>query len=135
MEKLQRIGVSLEDGLLSRFDGLIEGQGYLNRSEAIRDLIRERLDAEKLENPHSRAVAGVFVVYDHHQSDLAQKLINIQHGHVVKTISSMHVHLGRKDCLEVILLRGKVSEIKKLADSIISLKGVRLGKVNLINTE
>lgn len=133
MEKLQRIGVSLEDDLLSSFDRMIEKQGYPNRSEAIRDLIREKLDTEKLADPNTAAVAVVFVVYDHHQPQLAQKLIKIQHSHVVKTISSMHVHLGHHDCLEIILLRGKVSEITKLADNIVSLKGVRLGRVNLIN--
>jgi len=130
--KTQRIGVSLESDLLEDFDSFISEQGYTNRSEAIRDLIREKLTAEKLTEPDTTAVAAIFVVYDHHQSNLAQKLTSLQHSHLLKTISSIHIHITHHNCLEVILLRGKVSEITKLGDNIVSLKGVKLGKVNLI---
>ena len=133
MDQIQRIGISLESDLLEQFDLFIKNQGYSNRSEAIRDLIREKLTQEKLGEPETEAVAAVFVVYDHHQAQLAQKLIKLQHSHLLKTISSMHIHIGHHDCLEVILLRGKVREITKLGDSIVSLKGVKLGKVNLIS--
>jgi CopG family nickel-responsive transcriptional regulator len=132
MERLQRIGVSLETELLSQFDGLIAGQGYHNRSEAIRDLIRNTLTTEQLARPDTQAVAAVFVVYDHHQPHLAQKLIQLQHSQLLKAISSMHFHLDHHNCLEVILLRGKVGDITKLGDNIVSLKGVKLGRVNLI---
>ena len=77
-------------------------------------------------------VGAIFVVYDHHQAKLAQKLIQLQHSHILHTISSMHVHIGHHECLEVILLKGKVGEITKLGEKIVSLKGVMLGKVNLI---
>ena len=133
MDRVQRIGISLESGLLEEFDEFISKQGYSNRSEAVRDMIRDRLTQEQLGKPGTEAVAAVFVVYDHHQSQLAQKLIKLQHSHLLKTISSMHIHIGHHDCLEVILLRGKVSEITKLGDHIVSLKGVKLGKVNLIS--
>ncbi len=132
MDQVQRIGVSLESRLLSGFDKLIARQGYSTRSEAVRDLIRDKLTAEKLADPKTKAIAAVFVVYDHHQARLAQKLIQLQHSHLLKSISSMHVHLDHHKCLEVILLRGKVSEITKLGDSIVSLKGVELGRINLI---
>ena len=132
MDQVQRIGVSLESRLLSGFDKLIARQGYSTRSEAVRDLIRDKLTAEKLADPKTKAIAAVFVVYDHHQARLAQKLIQLQHSHFLKSISSMHVHLDHHKCLEVILLRGKVSEITKLGDSIVSLKGVELGRINLI---
>ncbi|RKY11226.1 MAG: nickel-responsive transcriptional regulator NikR [Planctomycetota bacterium] len=132
MKQVQRIGVSLETELLSEFDELVAEQGYHNRSEAIRDLIRNRLTAEQLAHPDTRAVAAVFVVYDHHRPQLAQKLIRLQHSHLLKTISSMHLHLDHHNCLEVILLRGKVGDITKLGDNIVSLKGVKLGRVNLI---
>ncbi len=132
MAQTQRVGISLGSELLDEFDKLIESQGYLNRSEAIRDLIRDRLAEKQLADPRTEAVAAVFVVYDHHQTQIAQKLNQLQHSQLLKTISSMHVHLGRHDCLEVILLRGKVSEITKLGDNIVSLKGVKLGRVNLI---
>lgn len=131
-QKTQRIGISLEDDLLSQFDNLISKGGYTNRSEAIRDLIREKLTAEKLKAPNTTAIAAIFVVYDHHQAKLAQKLIKLQHSHLLHAISSIHIHITHHNCLEVILLKGKVKEIQKLGDKIVSLKGVRLGKVNLI---
>lgn len=133
MEKVQRIGISLEDRLLARFDRVIAEQGYQNRSEAVRDLIREKLTQQKLDDPRTEAIAAVFVVYDHHQANLAQKLIKLQHDRLLHTISSLHIHLDHHNCLEVILLRGKVSRITKLADSLLSLKGVKLGRVNLIH--
>ena len=132
MEKVQRIGISLENGLLEKFDKLIDDQGYQNRSEAVRDLIRGRLAEQQLSDPKTEAVAGVFVVYDHHHPQVTQKLTKLQHSELLKTISSMHVHLDHHNCLEVILLRGKIKEIQKLGDNIVSLKGVKLGKVNLI---
>ncbi|MBW8036077.1 MAG: nickel-responsive transcriptional regulator NikR [Planctomycetes bacterium] len=135
MDNMQRVGISVEDGLLKKFDKLIDKQGYANRSEAIRDLIRDRLMREQLEEPASNAIAAIFVVYDHHSTQLTQKLTELQHSQFLKTISSMHIHIGHHDCLEVILLKGKVGEIKKMADRIIALKGVKLGKVNLIATE
>ncbi len=132
MDKVQRVGISLESELLEKFDALISAQGYTSRSEAVRDLIRDRLTQSRLAEPHTEAIAAVFVVYDHHQAQLARKLIQLQHSHLLKTISSLHVHIAHHDCLEVILLRGRVSEITKLAERIVSLKGVKLGKVNLI---
>jgi len=135
MGNVQRVGISVEEVLLRRFDKLIGRAGYANRSEAIRDLIRDKLTAEQLTDPKTKAVAAVFVVYDHHQHGLAQKLTGLQHSHLFKTISSMHVHIGHHDCLEVILLRGRVEEIKKLADNIVSLRGVKSGSVNLITID
>ncbi len=132
MDQVQRVGISLESELLGQFDAFITRQGYTSRSEAVRDLIRDRLTEAQLGEPETEAIAAVFVVYDHHQAQLAQKLIKLQHSHLLKTISSMHVHIGHHECLEVILLRGKVSEITRLGDHIVSLKGVKLGKVNLI---
>ena len=132
MDQVQRVGISLEGELLRQFDAFITRQGYTSRSEAVRDLIRDRLTQARLGEPQTEAIAAVFVVYDHHQAQLAQKLMELQHSHLLKTISSMHVHIGHHECLEVILLRGKVSEITRLGDRIVSLKGVKLGKVNLI---
>ena len=135
MDKMQRVGISIEDDLLRKFDRLIEKQGYANRSEALRDLIRDKLMVADLAKPNTSAIAAIFVVYDHHSSQLSQKLIQLQHSQLLKTISSMHVHIGRHECLEVILLRGKVRQIKKLSDAIVALKGVKLGRVNLIATD
>ena len=135
MSKVKRIGVSLDSRLLAGFDKLITKKGYSDRSGAIGDLIRQELDKEQLAEPKTHAVAAVFLVYDHHSARLSQKLLEMQHSHLLKTISSMHVHVTHHDCLEVIILRGRVSEITKMADAIVSLKGVKLGRVNLIATD
>jgi CopG family nickel-responsive transcriptional regulator len=135
MEQVERIGVSLEKKLLLSFDKLIAKQGYPSRSEAIRDLIRQHLSSERLSEPAATAVAAVFVIYDHHSTKLMQELVGIQHSHLLQTICSMHVHLDAHDCMEVIVLKGQVDEINKTGENILSLKGVKLGKVNLITTE
>ena len=132
MQRIERIGVSLEEELLSRFDKLIAKKGYQSRSEAIRDLVRQQLSGEHLADPKAKAVAAVFVVYDHHSTKLMEKLTSLQHSHLLQTISSMHIHLDEYDCLEVIVLRGKVAEINKMAENMLSQKGVKLGKINLV---
>ena len=134
MKQVERIGVSLETELLSTFDKLIAKQGYRSRSEAIRDLIRRQLSQQRLGNPKAEAVAGVFLVYDHHATKLANRLIGLQHSHILQVISSLHVHLGEHDCLEIIVLRGRVGEINKMGENLLSLKGVKLGRINLIAT-
>ncbi len=135
MEQVERIGVSLEKKLLSSFDKLIAKQGYPSRSEAIRDLIRQQLSSERLSDPAAKAVAAVFVIYDHHSTKLMQEMVGMQHSHLLQTICSMHVHLDAHDCMEVIVLKGQVGEINKMGENILSLKGVKLGKANLISTE
>lgn len=138
MTQLERIGVSLDKELLSMFDKLIGKQGYQSRSEAIRDLVRRQLSEQRLEDPKATAVAAVFLVYDHHSTKLTKSLIDLQHTHIASTtiqvISSLHVHLDKHDCLEVIVLRGRVSEINHVAEHILSMKGVKLGRVNVIAT-
>jgi len=118
--------------LLDSFDELTSRRGYTNRSEAIRDLIRKEIDSDRLEEPNASAVAAVFVVYDHHQAAMCQKLLGLQHNQLLESIASIHVHLDKHNCLEVILLKGKVNDINKLANNIVSLKGVKLGNVNLL---
>jgi len=132
MQRIERVGVSLEKELLSKFDKLIAKKGYQSRSEAIRDLIRQQLSDERLTDPKAEAVAAVFVVYDHHSTKLMEKLTDLQHSYLLQTISSMHIHLDERDCLEVIVLKGEVAEINKTAENILSRKGVKLGKINLI---
>ena len=135
MKRVERIGVSLDKNLLSMFDELIAKQGYQSRSEAIRDLIRQQLSAERTSNPKAKAVAAVFLVYDHHSTKLAEKLIGLQHSHLLQAISSLHVHLDEHDCLEIIVLRGCVGEINAMAENLLSLKDVKLGRINLVATE
>lgn len=134
MNKVERIGVSLESGLLTLFDKLISKQGYTNRSEAIRDLIRDRLSKEELTEPTAKAVAGIFLVYDHHATKLSQKLVDLQHSHLLQVITSIHVHLDHDNCLEVIILKGRAKDIEEVAGRMTSLKGVKLSKVNMMST-
>ena len=135
MKGVERIGVSLDKKLLSQFDKLIAKQGYQSRSEAIRDLVRRQLSSERLQHPKAKAVAAVCLVYNHHSTKLMEKLTDLQHSHLLQTISSIHIHLDEHDCLEVIVLRGRVGEINKMAENILSLKGVKLGRINLVATE
>ncbi|MHC4166817.1 MAG: nickel-responsive transcriptional regulator NikR [Planctomycetota bacterium] len=134
MSQTERVGVSLDKKLLSMFDELISRQGYSNRSEAIRDLIRTSLSEERLAKPSTQAVAGVFLVYDHHSTQLSGKLVELQHSHLLQVIASTHVHLDHHNCLEVIILKGKVREIEKVADNMACLRGVKLSKVNVMTT-
>jgi CopG family nickel-responsive transcriptional regulator len=139
MAELERIGVSLDGELLSMFDRLIVDQGYASRSEALRDLVRRRLSEDRLQHPGAKAVAAVFLVYNHHSTRLTKSLIDLQHTHTEGTslhvISSLHIHLDEHNCLEVIVLRGCVGEIEKMAESLISMKGVTLGRLNVVATE
>ncbi|MBC8471107.1 MAG: nickel-responsive transcriptional regulator NikR [Planctomycetes bacterium] len=138
MTQLERIGVSLDKELLSMFDDLIGKRGYQSRSEALRDLVRKELSEERLGDPKAKGVAAVFLVYDHHSTKLTDKLIGLQHSHSLasslQVISSLHVHLDEHDCLEVIVIRGQVGEINKVAESILSMKGVKLGRLNIVVT-
>ena len=138
MTQLERIGVSLDKDLLSKFDDLIGKRGYQSRSEALRDLVRRELSEERLGDPKAKGVAAVFLVYDHHSTKLTDKLIGLQHSHSRasshQVISSLHVHLDEHDCLEVIVIRGQVGEINKVAEIILSMKGVKLGRLNIVAT-
>lgn len=135
MAGIERVGVSLEKELLEAFDKLIAEKGYQSRSEAIRDLIRQQLSDNRLRNDKAEAVAAVVLVYNHHATAIMERLTELQHSHVLKTISSLHVHLDHHDCLEVIVLRGKVGEINRMGEKLISIKGVKLGRVNLLANE
>ncbi len=134
MSDLERIGVSLDKMLLSQFDALIEKKRYPNRSEAIRDLIRQNLSEQEVTKPNARAVASILLIYDHHSMKLSQRLVEIQHHHLVQTISAQHIHLDHDNCLEVIILKGKVTQIRKISDLITGLKGVKLSRVNIMVT-
>ncbi|MEW5816348.1 MAG: nickel-responsive transcriptional regulator NikR [Spirochaetota bacterium] len=125
---IRRFGVSLEDNLLEKFDSFIIAQGYTNRSEAIRDLIRDALvKKEWLEGEEETAGIAV-LVYDHHQYELAQKLTHMQHHAYNYVVSSLHSHMDSNNCLEAIILKGKAKDIQKIADKLISTKGVKYGQ-------
>ena len=126
MSKLVRFGVSLEGGLLKDFDRHIKAREYKNRSEAIRDLIRDGF--VKKEWSENKEVAGaVILVYDHHKRELVNKLTDIQHDFHSIVISSQHIHLDHNNCLETIVVKGKAKEIEALANKMRSAKGVKYG--------
>jgi len=129
MRVLQRFGVSLPKALLSRFDKLIRRRGYTNRSEAIRDLIRDRLVDEEWANADDEVVAAVSLVYNHETRDLATKLDRVQHERHGLIVSSMHVHLDPHNCLETIVLRGRAGDLQEVADRLISSRGVKHGRL------
>ena len=131
MSDLSRFGVSVEEELLESFDQLIGGQGYANRSEALRDLMRDALVKSRLESSpdEGEALGSLTLVYDHHASELNDKMNEIQHDHHDLVVSVLHVHVSHDDCMEVIVLRGAVREIRSLSDALLSLKGVKHGKL------
>jgi CopG family nickel-responsive transcriptional regulator len=133
MAELNRFGVSIEEDLLLRFDTLISEQGYGNRSEALRDLIRDALIRSKIEDLSDTAdvIGSLTLVYDHHAHGLLEEMTNIQHRFHSHILSVMHLHVGHDDCLEIIALRGKVRETVDLANSLLSLKGIKNGKLFL----
>ena len=128
MDKCIRFGVSLPEELLGKFDANIEKRGYDNRSEAIRDLIRNDLVQSEWEAASSEIAAAVVLVYDHHKRGVTEHLTDKQHKHHDYIISTMHAHLDHDNCIEVVLLRGKASKIKEIADQLASAKHVKLGK-------
>jgi CopG family transcriptional regulator, nickel-responsive regulator len=133
MSDIVRFGVSLERTLLDTFDSLIRRRKYTNRSEAIRDLIRQELLKQEWEE--DRQVAGaVTFIYDHHQRDLLNKIIDVQHDYQDVIQSSQHIHLDHHNCLEIVAIKGNSSTVRRLADTLNALKGVRHGSLSVSGT-
>ena len=129
-----RFGISIEEKLLTSYDRLIEDKGYVNRSEAIRDLIRSALVESKWEAGNDETVGTVTLVYNHHVRDLSDKLTEQQHSHHDRIVSALHVHLDAHNCLEVLVVRGPAQEVKQIADELIGVKGVKHGKLVMTTT-
>src|SRR5580692_11810645 len=134
MSDLSRIGVAIDANLLKKFDHLIASRGYTNRSEAFRDLIRDELVEKMWERPDAHVVGTVTLVYDHHVRMLNEKLTDMQHDHHKSILSTMHVHLDHDNCLEVLVVKGKAKNVQKIADALISTKGVKHGRLILTTT-
>jgi len=128
---LERIGISLESELLEQFDKLIAEKGYVNRSEAIRDLIRESLVQRSWAESDGRdeRVAVAALVYDHDATSLAHKLAHIQHENHKAVVSTLHVHMDAHNCLEVLVLRGRAKDVISMGEGLVSTKGVKYGKL------
>lgn len=132
MSELIRFGVSIDQDLLENYDRLINERGYATRSEALRDLIRDALIQQKIETQTGvEALGSLTLVYDHHASNLAREMGSLQHQFHEIILSVMHLHVSHDDCLEIIALRGVVSDIVNLANGLLSLKGIKNGKLFL----
>lgn len=133
---MRRLTISVDDQLATQFDELVERKGYLNRSEAFRDLVRRALEENRLATGSARyCVACLSYVYNHHERQLASRLAEEQHAHHDLTVSTMHVHLDHENCLETVILKGPTSAVVEFAESLIAQTGVRHGKINLVPAE
>ncbi|MBA7643360.1 Nickel-responsive regulator [subsurface metagenome] len=132
--RLVRFGVSMDENLLQRFDTLISRKGYANRSEAMRDLIREHLVEEESREKGREMIGTITMVYNHHTRGLSDSLTDLQHHFHNLVISTMHLHLDEDNCLEVLVVKGKVDKIKSIADKLISTRGVKHGKLTMTTT-
>src|SRR5271156_1781446 len=133
MPKLARTGLSLDRELLAAFDRVIGKKGYNNRSEAVRDLIRDHLVSEAADK-NEVVVGTLTIVYDHHRPNLTEKLVEAQHRAGGKGLAATHVHLDHHNCLEVIIMKGRGGELNDLANGILSLRGVKHGKLVITTT-
>jgi len=133
MSELIRFGVSLEKNLSDKFDQLIKGKSYNNRSEALRDLIRQEL--VKKEWQEGKEIAGAITfIYDHHRKELLNKITDVQHDFQKIIISTQHIHLDHNNCLEIIAIKGNPKDAQKLTDALRSIKGVKYGTLSMSTT-
>jgi CopG family nickel-responsive transcriptional regulator len=132
---LARIGITVPNDLLDRFDDLISAKEYPSRSEAFRDLIRDALVDRDVAGSEGDVVGTLTLVYDHHARQLNDRLTGMQHEHHSQIISTVHIHLDHHNCLEVIILRGRGSIVQKIADRLIAVKGVRHGRLTITKAE
>src|SRR5208283_4141071 len=129
MGELSRIGIAIDSDLLKRFDRSIEKSGYTNRSEAFRDLVRDRLVRERTAAPGATVVGTVTLIFNHHAHGITEKLTEAQHEHHDLVVSTSHAHLDHDSCLEVLIVHGKAARVERFADLLIGLKGVQHGRL------
>lgn len=133
---MQRITISIDDDLLKTIDRLSEQRGYTSRSEALRDIVREAITREQVAGAgDAPCYAALSYVYEHETRDLARRLTTVQHHHHDLSVSTLHVHVGSRDCLEVAVLKGTVGEVKAFADGVISQRGVRHGNLHIVTAD
>jgi CopG family transcriptional regulator, nickel-responsive regulator len=133
MSELARTGLSIDRELLGRFDRSIGAKGYKNRSEAVRDLIRDYLVSEEADE--NKVIVGTLtIIYDHHRPNLTEKLVDAQHHAGTAVLAATHVHLDHHNCLEVVIMKGRSRGIRELADRIISFRGVKHGRLVITTT-
>ncbi len=133
--ELERISLTIEKSLLARFDRWLHKRHLSNRSEAVRDLIRGRLVEDEAGEGRGDAVASLTLIYDHEQRELSDRLIDTGHHHQARVLSTMHVHLDERLCLEVLALRGGAADLRHLADHLLGLKGVKHGRLVISSSQ
>ncbi len=134
MSRLVRFGISINEDLLERFDEQVVEKGYDNRSEAIRDLIRNQLVELEWAEGEEEVAGTLTLVYNHHHKGLTDLLTDLQHHYTHLVISTMHVHLDKHNCLEVLVLKGRAVEAKEVANRLLGVKGVLHGKLAVTST-
>ncbi|RDW19706.1 nickel-responsive transcriptional regulator NikR [Oceanobacillus chungangensis] len=132
---LRRFGVSMEGNLLWKFDNLIKQRGYENRSEAVRDLVRDALIQHSWEKDEQIVAGSILLFYDHHKRNLQEELTNTQHSMHDNIMATTHFHLDHSNCLELIIVKGKARDIQQLSNKLTSLKGVQYGKFTVAPVE
>lgn len=135
MENLIRFGVSIEADLLEEFDKFWLETGFSSRSDALRSIMRDKLSREKWSGGDGDIIATISVVYDHEEMDAARELTQVQHQHMQCIVSTMHIHLDERNCLEIMALKGSVEEIREAAKIIITKRGVKQGKLSVLITK
>ena len=134
MSEIIRFGISMDGTLLGKFDQLIARKGYTNRSEALRDLIRDSIVQSQWEAGSEETLGTITIVYSHHTRELSEVLNHLQHRYYKSIVSTTHIHMDEHNCLEVLIVRGKGEEIKKISERLIASKGVKHGKLSLTTT-
>ncbi len=129
-----RFGVSVPGELLDRFDRIIEEKGYVNRSEAIRDMMRDFIVRHEWEAGDKEVAGTITMLYNHDEADVVKELLDLQHDYLQEIVSSIHVHMDEHNCLEVVIVKGNAKRIKEIADRLLSLKGVKHGKLVMTGT-
>jgi CopG family transcriptional regulator, nickel-responsive regulator len=133
-DSIARFGVSLNRSLLKDLDRMVREKGYRNRSQAISDMVRDHLVEHRQEMTDSEVAGTITLVYDHHRPNVQETLTDLQHKQVASIISSLHVHLDHDNCLEVLVLRGRASAVRSVAEHLIAVRGVKHGKLTLTTT-
>jgi CopG family nickel-responsive transcriptional regulator len=131
---VERVGVSFEPELLSKFDKLIKKKGYDSRSEAVRDLVRKAIIESEVQTVKGNVIGTITIIYDHEIGDVTNKLLHLQHHHHAEISSTTHIHMDEHMCLEVLVVRGKATNVKSLSDNIKSIKGVKHGDLVITKT-
>ncbi|MFQ6127513.1 MAG: nickel-responsive transcriptional regulator NikR [Thermoplasmata archaeon] len=135
MEKVTRFGVSIEPELLEKFDMLIRKRGYENRSKAVRDLMREEIARTEAEKDTGRVVGTLTLIYNHEAGEVTDRLLHAQHHHHRIIASTAHMHIDKRNCLEVLMVHGKAKEVRDFANKLVATRGVKHGRLVISSTD